>query len=725
MPRIFFVVIILIFNFNALTAQPYDEYNAKRKGEIAEEKYLRGDLYNAADCYERAYRDDPKNPFLLSRLAWINYRIRDYEAAQAWYTNLLAHPKGETTTPEARFYYAKTLKINGMIEEAEQEFTTFLATYNGAYSGLKTLAANELKGIELVRNADRSLPNLAHPLNKYVNSSFSEFSPLAVSDNELYFSGLRSDTLIILSDDRLQRTNVSNIYCAKRNKLSGDFDAPQLVPNLNATYEHTGNTTVSADKKIIFVTRYQLNNNVVSHADLYRSSRQNTSASWDAPTLVTELSTETAITKHPAIGRWKGRLGLFFVSNRAGGYGGFDVYFASSGNDGNFGAVENLGANYNTVGNEEAPFYELKSNTLYYSSDGLPGIGSYDVFSVRDAQIVNPEPPQNLGAQVNTPQDDLFFTLNEAQTTAYLASNRIGAASLRSQTCCDDIFVLDYKNIAKPATKPTANPIEKPAATSPVVDNMPVKTTPTAPPPPTSQSLLVAANIGNSGQKTKSFKLRYTNLTTNKTNITTPDEKGLVMLQNLSVGDRYQLYLTETEAYYADSSTVSIENNTKDAQNITFKRKEKPKKALVTVNIDNVPRLPRPTFATAPRTNVRTLAMRAIYWDFGKTTLTPTAARALDSIAVLLNENMELDVEVASHADSKGTAERNQEITEQRSQAAIEYLAAKGISLNRLQAVGYGASAPVAPNSIDGKDNEAGRAQNRRTEFKVIEGLGR
>ena len=95
MPKIFFVVLSLIFNFNALIAQPYDEYNAKRKGEIAEEKYLRGDLYNAADWYERAYRDEPKNPFLLSRLAWVNYRIRDYEAAQAWYTNLLAHPNGD------------------------------------------------------------------------------------------------------------------------------------------------------------------------------------------------------------------------------------------------------------------------------------------------------------------------------------------------------------------------------------------------------------------------------------------------------------------------------------------------------------------------------------------------------------------------------------------------------------------------------------------------------
>ena len=111
-----------------------------------------------------------------------------------------------------------------------------------------------------------------------------------------------------------------------------------------------------------------------------------------------------------------------------------------------------------------------------------------------------------------------------------------------------------------------------------------------------------------------------------------------------------------------------------------------------------------------------------IYYEFGKATLTPEATVTIDStIFRILNETPDIIVEISSHTDSVSSEEYNQKLSQKRAESVVDYLVGKGIEKPRMIAKGYGEAFPIAPNSFpDGKDNEEGRAKNRRTEFKVI-----
>ena len=98
----------------------------------------------------------------------------------------------------------------------------------------------------------------------------------------------------------------------------------------------------------------------------------------------------------------------------------------------------------------------------------------------------------------------------------------------------------------------------------------------------------------------------------------------------------------------------------------------------------------------------------------GKADLTATSRATLDRIATILTTNATVKAEVRGHTDSQGDAQKNLELSQQRAQAVVDYLAQKGIAAGRLSAKGLGETVPVANN-----DTAAGRAQNRRVEFAI------
>jgi OOP family OmpA-OmpF porin len=115
------------------------------------------------------------------------------------------------------------------------------------------------------------------------------------------------------------------------------------------------------------------------------------------------------------------------------------------------------------------------------------------------------------------------------------------------------------------------------------------------------------------------------------------------------------------------------------------------------------------------------IVMENVYYDYDKYVLKPESYPSLDKIVEMLNENPTMEIEVAAHTDGKGTDDYNLKLSEQRAKSVVDYLISKGIDKSRLQAKGYGATMPIAPNTNpDGSDNPEGREKNRRTEFKVL-----
>ena len=119
---------------------------------------------------------------------------------------------------------------------------------------------------------------------------------------------------------------------------------------------------------------------------------------------------------------------LYFASNMPGSLGGTDIWKVKVNNDGTFGAPENLGNKINTAGDENFPFV-TDDSVLYFSSNGLTGFGSLDVFSVDLNKV---EEPYNLGKPVNTEKDDFAFTFNKEKNIGYLSSNRSGVDHIYS-----------------------------------------------------------------------------------------------------------------------------------------------------------------------------------------------------------------------------------------------------------------------------------------------------
>ncbi len=105
-----------------------------------------------------------------------------------------------------------------------------------------------------------------------------------------------------------------------------------------------------------------------------------------------------------------------------------------------------------------------------------------------------------------------------------------------------------------------------------------------------------------------------------------------------------------------------------------------------------------------------------IYFERGKAVLKPDSKKVLDKVARLLLRNPQIRlVRIEGHTDSRGSPKRNLILSQRRAEAVMQYLISKGVSPNRLQAVGYGDTRPIAPN-----DTAAGRAKNRRVEFIIV-----
>ncbi|MES2329403.1 MAG: OmpA family protein [Bacteroidota bacterium] len=115
---------------------------------------------------------------------------------------------------------------------------------------------------------------------------------------------------------------------------------------------------------------------------------------------------------------------LYFVSSRPGGYGGLDLYVSYRQPNGKWGPAINMGPDINSAGDEKAPFIHADNQTLYYTSDGLPGYGNSDLFLVRKKLNGEWGKPENLGTPINTIENEGSLAVSADGLTAYYASDR-------------------------------------------------------------------------------------------------------------------------------------------------------------------------------------------------------------------------------------------------------------------------------------------------------------
>lgn len=349
---------------------------------------------------------------------------------------------------------------------------------------------------------------------------------------------------------------------------------------------------------------------------------------------------------------------ILFASNRPGGIGGFDLYEAQIDGNGAVSNISNLGNVINTTGDEQAPSYHAASGTLVFSTNARVGMGGYDFFFSKWNNSAYTE-PVNFGYPVNSVKDDMYF-ISRGPSRNILED--VLLSSDRSAACCLELFAL---NKQKPLKQISGRVVQ-------CIDNSPM-----------------------SGIIVKFVDTIRNEVVTTQT--TGPDGSYTFSLEEFQ-----PLKAMASKDGFADNS-LHFYNPADENSNL-----------LRNDNLCLEKTFPPPVGVVEELEN--------IYFEYDEFTLADTTFATLDKLAENLIKNPKVIIELAGHTDANGKDEYNMVLSQKRAESCVKYLIDKGVNPAQLVPKGYGESKPIAPNTNDdGTDNPAGRAMNRRTEFKVLE----
>ena len=660
------------------------------------------------------------------------------------------------------FYLGKAYKVNYKFNEA--------IGYFKLADGKKTSEDNRKlipRMIEQCHNAKEilsdslnfkvELTNIGAP----INTEADEYVPLVPADESILiytYKGKKSMGGLqnIYGEPDPDGAYYEDIYISS--KLDNSWQEPNdLSSRINSKY-HDASIALSPDGKTLFTYKD------VKGGDIYIS--KNNKNVWYRPKpLLGDVNTKY-YEGHASISL-DGQ-SLYFISNRPGGFGGNDIYRAKLQEDDTWGEVINLGVTINSKYDEDAPFINTTGRLLYFSSKGHKNMGGYDIFYSsfeQNAWLT----PINIGPPVNTTNDDNFYVISQNGERAYFSSLRKGG--LGGQ----DIYFVEPGIIGDKPVQALLNgiiqkdglPIE---ITIKVTNNLSNEIFGTYNSDSVTGKYLIAIPPGGkyrldfvySNSKTKDLDsndidiahtefIDLTNLKyfvevnqdfnfnddlsasndliqkqidhkINKDGILTEDivfldtsEEGsdqidtTAMQQNnlismetdisdsLSISDTVEISLIEPGI---ESESESLSGKTQEADS-EIEKEDK-------INSESKDK------------SISEKEFKNILFDFDNQSLRSESKKVLDDLLDYLQDNPNLQVEIAGHSDAIGTKTYNKELSGKRAKSAAKYLIGKGINPNRISVFAFGKEKPLSPNTNnDGSDNKTGRQNNRRVEFST------
>lgn len=549
----------------------------------------------------------------------------------------------------ANIHLSNALKANEKYAEAKQVLDKYLSYSKN--DSIKKRASKEIENLKLLTDLKEN-PSFYTVKNlEDLNTKEAEYSPV-YRNGSLYFVSNRNEERIYQTTG----TPFSSIYHVKTKGAKVKMESLLKLPSeINSPNTNDGSLTLFPDASaIIFAKGNTGKSNDFSEVNLFFARFRN--GSWSkAVSLGTNLP--ESWDSSPALSP-DGKT-LYFASNRAGGYGGTDIYSAKMNRRGLWVDVRNLGPSINTSGNEAFPFVS-RDGSLYFASDGHPGFGRLDIFkatrSKGEVTVVN------LGKPMNSPADD--FGLNEFNfTRGFFSSNRKGGKG------DDDIYtyvnndhnlkiVNYYLTVTTVTTDDSGSEIILPNT------KISMKTK--------GNELVDEAFTASNGK----FKFRVY-----------PEENYDL------IGEKID-YFTTRKAFTTEGKTVDKTKLKEVETNIEFETKIMMERIVLE----------------------KTILLNNIYYDLDKANIRADARPILDSLTQIMRDNPEIYIELGSHTDSRSDDNYNLDLSQRRAQSAVRYIIDQGIKSSRITARGYGESQLL----IKEAKTEEEHQQNRRTEFKVL-----
>jgi outer membrane protein OmpA-like peptidoglycan-associated protein len=476
---------------------------------------------------------------------------------------------------------------------------------------------------------------LIEALDKNVNSEYKELNPLLSPDGKtLYFS--RSN----------HPGNVGGVN-DKEDIWYSELDTTghwQLAKNMGSQFNNKGPNFVNTIRSItpdgkaaIMVLGNRYDNQGKMSAGV--SITSNVSGVWSAPKALT-IKNDYNFAEKANYFLADNRKTLLMSVQRSDSHGDRDLYITFMNADSTWSEPLNLGDVINTAAEESGPFLAPDDKTLYFSSKGFSGYGGNDIYVSRrlDDTWTNWSEPENLGPEINSPLEDLFFNIPSSSDFAYYSR---GVTETNT-----DIFRVKLPIIKSPEPWVTVR--------GKVID----KTT----------------------GKPVGAKIIYEQL---------PSGKELGITQSNPQTGEYEIRLPAGQLYgiRTEAEGKISENQNLDLRGITDN------KIIDQKNIDL-----SPLIVTSPQPEA-VIVLNNVFFDFDKATMKPESYPELNRLVTFLNNNAGVNVQIAGHTDSVGPEPYNLDLSKRRANSVVQYLYDKGVTKEKVKTVFFGETKPIDTNA--------------------------
>jgi len=710
---------------------------AERNKDLMKADYLYSHLaYHEAIPYYERVAGGSADPLVLARLGDCYRLTKAPQEAAAWYAKAVTIPACPAVV---KLHYGQMLMMLGRYDEAAD----WLGQYHAAVPDERR-AANLIEGCRQAKQlpqhaSDGSLSFLGF------NTDRSEFGP-SLRKGQLVFT---ADTVLSATGGKTDEWtgmpfyNILTVPCGQDGLCTGEIK--RVAANINTKF-HDGPAVFSADGSTMYFTRTNftekfLSRGAVPDQDGIVRLQILTATGYDEAAGRFEKITSFPFnskqysTAHPTVS--PGGNILVFASDMPGGSGGTDLYLCIKEGAG-WSAPRNIGTTINTEGDEMFPFL-YDDRTLYFASDGHPGLGGLDIYrAVWNDRENGFGKPEHMGAPVNSSYDDMSLVLTAGGSGGYFASNRPAPRK------GDNIYFVNLEKIylsLKVTDAETSQPIygaavslqgmgDRRTFTSDAAGHVMAQLQPQG-------RYVIGAT--RAGYKPGSLEVTATGIRKQDTlyreirlapdfsigyqvvvldrATRRPIERPMLVWARLGgagpdtvmlgTGEAYSITLDKDARYHVYAVKDRYYSNEKIVSTVGISRS-----AGTTMLYDTL-------FMKELKTG-EVYEIENIYYDYDKATIREDAKPALNRLLELLRQYPAMQIQINSHTDCRGSDAYNLRLSQARAQSVIRYLQERGIGKDRLLHKGFGERMPVERCTSCERCTEQQHQRNRRTEFQVI-----
>jgi len=526
--------------------------------------------------------------------------------------------------------------------------------YSKNYDDFLYDAKQKLKAATFYRDLFTNKVPFSPEMVKGLCTHYDEYLAIISPDNQLAFFTRKMPVKQNMNSSVGAENNMKEYFMESQRQADGTFEIGSPMPPPFNEGLNEGGPTITIDNNHLYFTICKPSADGTTGCQLYYSDFAD--GKWgEIKNMGSQVNDPAAWNSQPTISA-DGQT-LYFSSNRPGGMGKCDIWKTTKDIDGDWTPAVNLGPSINTPGDEKTPFIHSDSHTLYFSSNGWPGAGGFDIFYSRMDSTGNWTRPTNIGYPINTEGDDLGLFVSTDGKTGYFCSDDPSRTHGENMGGWD-IYQFNLYKEAQP---------EKVA-------------------------LLKGAITDADGSPLTGASITITDTKTHKTASVISDTVNASFAAVVNESQKQEYVVTVNKNGYAFNSGIVTAKDTFAG------------KAL------------KMDFNMKPLSSGGDYVLNDIYYKTNSAQLESVSLAVVQAFANYMKANPTIKVKIAGYTDNVGDDQSNLVLSSNRASTVMQALVKEGINAQRLSSQGYGAANPVASN-----ETEEGRQKNRRTEFVITQ----